>query len=49
MTGALAKAGSASPAALDSAISRTDARTTAGLINFSQLTHTATTAYHVTG
>jgi branched-chain amino acid transport system substrate-binding protein len=49
LTDALAAAGSASPARLNTAIARTDARTTAGLITFSQLTHTAITAYHVTG
>jgi branched-chain amino acid transport system substrate-binding protein len=49
LTDALARARSAKPAELNTAISQTDARTTAGLIKFSQLTHTATTAYHVTG
>ena len=47
LTDALAKAGSANPAALNTAISRTDAKTTAGLIKFSQLTHTASTPYSV--
>ena len=49
LTDALAKAGSANPGKLNAAISRTDARTTAGPITFNQLTHTATTAYDVTG
>ena len=49
LTDALATAGSANPGKLNAAISRTDARTTAGPITFNQLTHTATTAYDVTG
>jgi branched-chain amino acid transport system substrate-binding protein len=49
LTDALAAAGSANPGRLNTAIARTDARTTAGLIAFSQVTHTATTVYHVTG
>jgi branched-chain amino acid transport system substrate-binding protein len=49
LTDALAAAGSTNPAKLNTAIARTDARTTAGLIKFSQFTHTAITAYHVTG
>ena len=49
LTDALAAAGSANPVTLNSAIAHTDARTTAGLVTFSQFTHTAITAYHVTG
>jgi branched-chain amino acid transport system substrate-binding protein len=49
LTDAIAAAGSTNPAKLNTAIAHTDARTTAGLIKFSQLTHTAITAYHVTG
>jgi branched-chain amino acid transport system substrate-binding protein len=48
LTDALAKAGSTSPGKLNSAISQTDARTTAGLIKFNQTTHTAVTPYYVT-
>jgi branched-chain amino acid transport system substrate-binding protein len=48
LTDALAAAGSTSPALLNTAIAHTDARTTAGLVTFNQLTHTAITAYHVT-
>jgi branched-chain amino acid transport system substrate-binding protein len=48
LTDALAAAGSANPAKLNTAIAHTDARTTAGLVTFNQLTHTAITAYHVT-
>ena len=49
LTDALAAAGSANPAKLNTAIAHTDARTTAGLVTFDQSTHTAITAYHVTG
>ena len=49
LTDALAKADSTNPAKLNAAIARTDARTTAGLVKFNQVTHTAITAYHVTG
>ena len=49
LTDALTAAGSANPAKLNTAIAHTDARTTAGLVTFNQLTHTAITAYHVTG
>ena len=49
LTDALAAAGSTNPAKLDTAIAHTDARTTAGQVTFSQVTHTAITAYHVTG
>jgi branched-chain amino acid transport system substrate-binding protein len=49
LTDAIAAAGSTNPAKLNTAIAHTDARTTAGLIKFSQFTHTAITAYHVTG
>jgi branched-chain amino acid transport system substrate-binding protein len=49
LTDALAAAGSTNPAKLNTAIAHTDARTTAGLVTFNQLTHTAITAYHVTG
>ena len=48
LTDALAKAGSTNPGKLNTAISRTDARTTAGLIKFSQTTHTATTPSYIT-
>ena len=48
LTDALATAGSTDPAKLNTAIAHTDARTTAGLVTFNQLTHTAITAYHVT-
>jgi len=48
LTDALATAGSTDPAKLNTAIAHTDARTTAGLVTFSQFTHTAITAYHVT-
>jgi branched-chain amino acid transport system substrate-binding protein len=49
LTAALAKANSTNPGKLNAAIARTNAPTTAGLITFDQFTHTATTAYHVTG
>jgi branched-chain amino acid transport system substrate-binding protein len=49
LTDALATAGSTNPGKLNTAISRTDAPTTAGLITFSQVTHTATTPYSVNG
>jgi branched-chain amino acid transport system substrate-binding protein len=48
LTDALAKADSTNPGKLNSAISQTDARTTAGLIKFNQTTHTAVTPYYVT-
>jgi branched-chain amino acid transport system substrate-binding protein len=48
LTDALAKAGSTNPGKLNTAISRTDARTTAGLIKFNQTTHTATTPNYIT-
>jgi branched-chain amino acid transport system substrate-binding protein len=48
LTDALAKAGAATPGQLNTAIARTEARTTAGLIEFSQSTHTATTPYYIT-
>jgi branched-chain amino acid transport system substrate-binding protein len=48
LTDALAAAGSTNPAKLNTAIAHSDARTTAGLVTFNQLTHTAITAYHVT-
>ena len=48
LTGALAKAGSASPGRLNTAIAQTDAQTTAGLIKFNQSTHTAITPYYIT-
>jgi branched-chain amino acid transport system substrate-binding protein len=47
-TDALAKAGTTSPGKLNTAISQTDARTTAGLIKFNRTTHTAITPYYVT-
>jgi branched-chain amino acid transport system substrate-binding protein len=49
LTDALAKADSTNLARLNSAIAHTDAQTTAGLVTFNQSTHTAITAYHVTG
>jgi branched-chain amino acid transport system substrate-binding protein len=49
LTDALAAAGSTNPAKLNTAIAHTDARTTAGPVTFNQFTHTAITAYHVTG
>jgi branched-chain amino acid transport system substrate-binding protein len=49
LTDALAAAGSTNPAKLNTAIAHTDARTTAGQVTFNQVTHTAITAYHVTG
>ena len=48
VTDALAKAGSTNPGKLNTAISQTDARTTAGLIKFNQSTHTAITPYYIT-
>jgi branched-chain amino acid transport system substrate-binding protein len=49
LTDALAKADTTSPGKLTTAISKTDAPTTAGTIKFSSFTHTATTPYYVTG
>jgi len=49
LTDAIAAADSTSPAKLNTAIAHTDARTTAGQVTFNQVTHTAITAYHVTG
>jgi branched-chain amino acid transport system substrate-binding protein len=48
LTDALAKAGDANPGKLNTAISQTDAPTTAGLIKFNQATHTAITPYYIT-
>ena len=48
LTDALAKADSTNPAKLNTAISQTDAQTTAGLIRFNQSTHTAITPYYIT-
>lgn len=48
LTDALARAGSTNPAKLNTAISQTDAQTTAGLIKFSPSTHTAITPYYIT-
>ena len=48
LTDALTKAGSTNTGKLNAAIARTDAPTTAGLIKFSQFTHTATTPYYIT-
>jgi branched-chain amino acid transport system substrate-binding protein len=48
LTGALAKAGSANPGRLNTAISRTNAQTTAGLVKFNQATHTAATPFYIT-
>jgi branched-chain amino acid transport system substrate-binding protein len=49
LTDALTAAGSTNPATLNAAVGRTHAATTAGLIAFNAATHTAITAYHVTG
>lgn len=48
LTDALTKAGSTSPDRLITAISRTSALTTAGLIKFNQSTHTAITPSYIT-
>jgi branched-chain amino acid transport system substrate-binding protein len=48
LTDALVKAGSTNPGRLNTAISQTDAQTTAGLITFNQSTHTAITPYYIT-
>jgi branched-chain amino acid transport system substrate-binding protein len=48
LTDALAKAGAAVPGKLNTAISQTDAQTTAGLVKFNQSTHTAITPYYIT-
>jgi branched-chain amino acid transport system substrate-binding protein len=48
LTDALATAGSTNPGKLNTAISQTDAQTTAGLITFNQTTHTAITPYYIT-
>jgi branched-chain amino acid transport system substrate-binding protein len=48
LTDALAKAGSTNSGKLNTAISRTDAQTTAGLIKFNPSTHTAITPCYVT-
>ena len=48
LTDALAKAGAANPGKVNTAISRTDARTTVGLITFNPSTHTAITPYYIT-
>jgi branched-chain amino acid transport system substrate-binding protein len=48
LTGALAKAGSANPGKLNTAIAQADARTAAGLIKFNLTTHTAVTPYYIT-
>ena len=48
LTDALAKAGSANPGRIDTAISRTNAQTTAGLVKFNQATHTAATPFYIT-
>ena len=47
LTDAVAKAGSASPGKINTAISRTDAPTTAGPIKFDLATHTATTPCYI--
>jgi branched-chain amino acid transport system substrate-binding protein len=47
LTDALAKAGSTNAGQLNTAISRTDAQTTAGPIKFNQATHTADTPFYV--
>jgi branched-chain amino acid transport system substrate-binding protein len=48
LTDAIAKAGSTNAGKLNTAISHTDAQTTAGLIRFNQFTHTAITPYYIT-
>jgi branched-chain amino acid transport system substrate-binding protein len=48
LTDALTRSGSTSAGKLTAAISRTSARTTAGLITFSPSTHTAITPYYIT-
>jgi hypothetical protein len=48
LTDALAKAGRANPGRLNTAISRTNAQTTAGLVKFNQSTHTAATPFYIT-
>jgi branched-chain amino acid transport system substrate-binding protein len=48
LTDALASARSTNPGKLNTAISKTDAKTIAGLITFSQSTHTAITPYYIT-
>jgi branched-chain amino acid transport system substrate-binding protein len=47
LTDAIAKAGSASPGKINTAISHTDVQTTAGPIKFHLTTHTATTPYYI--
>lgn len=48
LTDALARSGSVKPGPLNTAISKTDAQTTAGTIEFSPTTHTATTPTFIT-
>ena len=48
LTDAIAKAGSTNAQKLNTAISQTDAQTTAGLIKFNRSTHTAITAFYIT-
>jgi branched-chain amino acid transport system substrate-binding protein len=48
LTDAIAAANSTNAEKLDTAIAKTDAQTTAGLIKFNQLTHTAITPYYIT-
>jgi branched-chain amino acid transport system substrate-binding protein len=48
LTDAIAKVGSTNAGKLTTAISKTDAQTTAGLIKFNKSTHTATTPYYIT-
>jgi branched-chain amino acid transport system substrate-binding protein len=48
LTDAIAQAGSTNAEKLDTAIAKTDTQTTAGLIKFSQFTHTAITPYYIT-
>jgi branched-chain amino acid transport system substrate-binding protein len=48
VTGAISRAGSTSPARLNTAIGQSRVQTTAGLITFSPATHTAATPYYVT-
>jgi len=48
LTDALSSAGSTNPGKLNTAISQTNAQTTAGLIKFNSSTHTASTPYYIT-
>ena len=48
LTDAIAKADSTNAGRITTAISQTDAKTTAGLITFNKVTHTAITPYYIT-